>query len=146
MRPWDVAEGRELAVLKGHVDQVESVAFSPDSSTLASASWDKTVKLWDAATGKELTTLKGHTVQALGLAFSPDGKTLASSSGRWGDYNYTPGPGEVILWNLADRRPYAIFKGHPDRIFSVAFNPDGKTLASACCDGSIRLWDVPERK
>jgi len=59
---------------------VYSVSYSPDGKTLASGSYDKTVKLWDAATGKELATLKGHSGPVQSVAFSPDGKTLATAS------------------------------------------------------------------
>ena len=61
VKVWDAATGQETLTLKGHTDQVTSVAFSPDGQRLASASDDETVKVWDAATGQEILTLKGHT-------------------------------------------------------------------------------------
>jgi WD40 repeat protein len=56
------------------------VAYGPDGKTLASGSYDKTIKLWDVATGKELATPTSHTNRVYSVAFSPDGKTLASGS------------------------------------------------------------------
>ena len=73
-------EPKLRATLKGHTDKVVAVAFSPDGKTLASASYDGTLKLWDMAIGKERATL-GEYRGCLGcVAFSPDGKTLASGA------------------------------------------------------------------
>ena len=58
---------------------VWSVAFSPDGKTIASGSYDKTVKLWNLE-GKELQSFKGHSSSVWSVAFSPDGKTIASGS------------------------------------------------------------------
>src|SRR5882672_250362 len=68
-------------VQTGHSSVVTSVAFSADGKTLASASWDDTVKLWDVWTSTELRTLQGHSDWIHSVAFSPNGKTLASGSG-----------------------------------------------------------------
>ena len=77
--PACLAQLKENATLKGHSSFVFRVSFSPDGQTLASASWDNTIKLWDVKTGKEIATLKGHTDVVYSVSFSPDGKTLASS-------------------------------------------------------------------
>jgi WD40 repeat protein len=57
-----------------------SVVSSPDGLTLASASWDQTVRLWEADKGQEVLALKGHTKEVTAVAFSPDGQHLASAS------------------------------------------------------------------
>jgi hypothetical protein len=79
------------ATLFGHTSWVTSVAFSPDGQTLASGSWDATIRLWDVATGQSRgEPLQGHTYPVYSVAFSPDGQTLAS--GSW--------DATIILWNI----------------------------------------------
>ena len=61
---------------------VSSVAFSPDSKVLASASYDDTIQLWDTQTHEPLKTLWGHQDNVLCVAYAPNGELLASGARR----------------------------------------------------------------
>ena len=76
--------------LKGHKGTVSAVAYSPDGSTIATGSWDMTVKLWDAATGRERTTFRWPIGRVYCLAYAPDGLRLAAGGDE----------GKTVVWDL----------------------------------------------
>jgi WD40 repeat protein/class 3 adenylate cyclase len=122
-----------LIALSGRTGAVNSVAFSPDGTTLATGSADGTVRLWDVASLQQITALTGPTGPVTSVAFSPDGTTLASASA-----DHT-----VRLWDMATHRQIGpALTGHTGVVTSVAFSPDGKTLATGSADHTVRLWDV----
>jgi hypothetical protein len=77
---WDLEGTSASVVLTGHTSVVNEITFNPDGRRLASASWDKTIKLWDVDSGREVFTLRGHSEGVASVAFSPDGRRLASAS------------------------------------------------------------------
>jgi WD40 repeat protein len=99
---------------------------------VASASYDKTVRLWDAVTGAALRTLEGHSGSVSSVAFSPDGKVVTSASD-----DYT-----VRLWDAVTGAALRTLEGHSWRVNSVAISPDGKVVASASHEETVRLWDA----
>jgi WD40 repeat protein/energy-coupling factor transporter ATP-binding protein EcfA2 len=130
--------------LAGSTDRVNTVAFSPDGKTLASGSGDNTIILWDVATGQPIgQPLRGHTSSVLTVAFSPDGETLASGSCENNNEILNCRKGKIILWDVATGQPIGQpLTGHAGGVSSVAFSPDGKTLASGSYDKTIILWDM----
>jgi WD40 repeat protein len=87
----DVASGREVRTLSGHTARITSVAFSPDSKTLASGSDDGTIRMWDVTNGQKLSSVSGYSGAVTSVAFSPDGKFITIDSGDstirlWGVY------------------------------------------------------------
>ncbi|RYP32170.1 hypothetical protein DL768_011146 [Monosporascus sp. mg162] len=133
VRIWDIA-GKDIRTLQGHSDWVNEVAYAGggNRSRLASASSDRTIRIWDIDKGVTLRVLRGHGDWVSSVTFQPDsaGTLLASAS-----YDQT-----VKLWDVETGTCVRTFEGHSDWVRSVAFSHNGRRLASASDDASIRIW------
>jgi WD40 repeat protein len=115
-----------------HAAGVAAVTFSPDGSTLASASraWESSIRLWEATTGRPLRRLTGHSRDVLDVAFSPDGRLLASA-----------GQDKTLrFWDTATGRELSR-TSLPEPVACLAFSPDGGRIASGGDPDAIRLWE-----
>jgi WD40 repeat protein len=119
-----------LQTLEGHSDGVSSVAFSPDSALLASASYDHTIRIWRTDTGECAQTLEGHSDGVRSVSFSPVSALLASASD-----DHT-----VRIWRNDTGECTQTLEGHSDGVNSVAFSHDSALLASASYDHTVRIW------
>ena len=126
----------------GHTDMIMAVSFTADGKQVISAAKDKTVRFWDLATGQLVQTLylpagNGDHGVIYALALSSDGKTLAVAG-----VGPTDGDNPVYLISLPEGRIRDVLKGHLAPVFSLAFSPDGKLVASGSDNGTIMIWDV----
>jgi WD40 repeat protein len=137
---WNTKTGEWVRTMgdgsNGHTDDVYSLAFSPDGTTLASGSDDNKVILWNFSTGTPKQALTGHTHWVRGLAFHPNGRQLASAS-----YDQT-----VRIWNPATGETLQTLSGHTQSVRAVAYRSDGKMLATGGLEPLIRLWDPANGK
>ena len=129
-RPQETIPGVSLVNVIGHGDRVNTCAWSPDSTQLASAG-DHTVKVWDAASGQCLLTLQGHQRRVTSCAWNPDGTRLASA----GDHT-------VMVWDATSGRSLLTLQGHQKMVTSCAWSPDGMRLVSGSADNNVKVWDA----
>jgi len=120
LRPRLSDSSRSDFFRRRHTDKINALACTPDGATLASSSWDNTVRLWRLSDGTCTAVLKGHTDSVLALAYTPDGATLAS-----GSVDNT-----VRLWRLADNTCTIVIK-YSNMIYDLAYSPRGSSLIIA---------------
>jgi cytochrome c len=121
---WTAGNAQPDAVLEGHTAPIVALAVSPDGTTLASASWDQTVRLWPLAGGAP-RVLDGHTQNVNGVAFAPDGRTLVSVS-----YDQS-----LRIWPLAGSASPVVVT-MPVPLNAVAIGSDGE-IAAGGADGRL---------
>ncbi|MYB96475.1 PQQ-binding-like beta-propeller repeat protein [Candidatus Poribacteria bacterium] len=133
---WDATTGEAKEMRLGHLDRVKSIAFSPDGSYIASASFDgfyNAARLWNVQTGKRIPIRNTHPKGVNLVVFSQDGPTFATVDG---DDNTT------YLWDRKTGNQKITLTGHTKQVSCIAYSPDNKIIATGSYDGTIQLWDA----
>lgn len=132
---FDAKTGDSIITFPGHAEPVYGVAFSPNGQEVATSGRDKQIRIWNAADAKQVRVIGGFGNEVYRIVVTPDNRVFSSSADMTAR--------EHKFDNVAAIRT---FTGHKDWVYTVAFNPGTKKLATGSWDGEIRIWNAEDAK
>ncbi|KAF2293455.1 hypothetical protein P3X46_013173 [Hevea brasiliensis] len=128
---WEPAVSEEYRTrMTGHQQPVNHVHFSPDGQWVASASFDRSVRLWNGVTGKFIAAFRGHIGRVYQISWSADSRLLLSGSED----------SMLKVWDIRTQKLKQDLPGHEDEVYAVDWSPDGEKVASGGKDRVLKLW------
>ena len=128
---WDPSKSKHpMTRMTGHKNLVNQVQFSPNGQWIASASFDKSVKLWNGNTGTFVTSFFGHVGPVYQIAWSADSRLICSGSKD----------STLKLWDVKSKKLKGDLPGHADEVFTVDWCTAGTFVASGGRDHVLKLW------
>lgn len=137
-----VATGKELFSMKGHVNSIYSLVFTPDNMFLATAGpLDGNIIIWDPLFGKRISSWhpkeNSDWFSVRSLAFNPDASWIAGSGGK--------NQNVIKLWNTISGKKLLELEGGNSPIISLTVSPTGEYLACGYKDGKIQVWQISKK-
>lgn len=126
----------EPRFLKGHTNNILSIAYNPDGTQIISSGMDGTIRIWDVATGEQISLIDSQTYWVYRASFSPDNRQIVA-----GGYS---GFSEMLVevWEIETGELIHTLYGHEEQITEVSYSADGEQITSVSSDGMVRIWDA----
>jgi WD40 repeat protein len=140
LQVWNTTTWQSWEALRGEPLAVNAVAFSPDSSRVATCGDDRQVRVWDASSGQLRITSPPLPAPAVSITYSPHGNQLAV--GTWARDQFAVAETEVRLLDAETLATRQILLGHRGGAYGLAFTHDGSILATGAAGGGVKLWDL----
>ena len=143
---WDISTNTLSEKIVGPGRGIKKVEVSITGKYIAGITRDNSIIIWDLDTKKQVSVLKGHAGSVGNLCFSRNEKFLVSSGGSNVSYRKPIEHYNLMVWDVVKGDLVSVLTGHVDVVMRAKFSPDGRYIASASEDNSVRVWDVSTSK